>query len=211
LSFARACLEKSDEWFRRLIFTDETYVQVKFGENGCWVLPGEQKPKRMTVKHPAKRMLWAGIGFLGDRRITELFWYAGGSTQDGPLYVETLRACLQPLCVGIEPRPILVHDGARTHTGRIASEYIAEVTEFEVLAGWPPSSPDLNPIENFWAWLAGQLTKKDPMARTVDELMDHVLCIARSDAARTVIESLQLSFRRRLKLCVDKKGDHIGY
>ena len=29
-----------------------------------------------------------------------------------------------------------------------------------VLSGYPPNSPDLNPIENLWGWASGQIDKK---------------------------------------------------
>jgi hypothetical protein len=58
-----------------------------------------------------------------------------------------------------------VEDGLRVHTAKLCQEYRKEygITRMD----WPPSSPDLNPIENAWALLKVRLRKRqqDPSKR----------------------------------------------
>ena len=39
-----------------------------------------------------------------------------------------------------------------------------------MLLDWPPNSPDLNPIENLWSWLASQLRRMKNPPKTGEEL-----------------------------------------
>ena len=62
-------------------------------------------------------------------------------------------------------RWVFQHDGARIHTtkdtpkGRPTRQVIENITS--VLDEWPPSSPDLSPIERLWATAKGKLEQKD--------------------------------------------------
>ena len=46
----------------------------------------------------------------------------------------------------------LVLDGASIHTSVATREWL-DKQGWKILAGWPSHSPDLNPIENWWALL----------------------------------------------------------
>ncbi|CUG92176.1 Hypothetical protein, putative [Bodo saltans] len=76
----------------RLVFSDEKYFFVSFGNSGrSWCLPAQAPHQRLTVQHPSKRMVWLGIGDFGPNRAnTNTFWYQENSMQDAQLYIETL-------------------------------------------------------------------------------------------------------------------------
>ena len=51
---------------------------------------------------------------------------------------------------------IFMQDGASCHTSISTRKFLAE-NRVKVLQNWPANSPDLNPVENCWSWLARRL------------------------------------------------------
>ena len=59
-----------------------------------------------------------------------------------------------------------MQDGARCHTAGTTLDDIKR-KNVHYISNWPPSSPDLNPIENFWALLQQRVAlHPDGPART---------------------------------------------
>lgn len=58
---------------------------------------------------------------------------------------------------------IFQHDGSPIHTAEITTKYInKKIPQLLVPPEWPPYSPDLNPIENIWAWLKDRVNRDMP-------------------------------------------------
>ena len=81
----------------------------------------------------------------------------------------------------------------------------------------PPRSPDLNPVEKFWAWLRKELRRKDlqdlqqkrqVIGRTV--YIARVRTLMRSKRAQTVASNIAAGFRKVCKTVSKKKGAHSG-
>ena len=53
---------------------------------------------------------------------------------------------------------ILQQDNARAHTSFSTKDFFSR--EKVSLLDWPAQSPDINPIENVWAWMQGRINKK---------------------------------------------------
>jgi hypothetical protein len=74
--------------------------------------------------------------------------------------------------------------------------------------GWPPHSPDLNPIENLWSWVDGKVSQLG--CKTLAEYKQAVRSELIS-TPRRVAKNLVGSMRKRLLKVIESKGDRIDY
>jgi len=92
--------------------------------------------------------------------------YSG--TMDSVLFLFWFTTMLLPY---VKPGSFIVMDNARFHPKNVLVEAARQV-HCEVLF-LPPYSPDLNPIENFWAWLKARLKKILPRFDSLDDAITH--------------------------------------
>ena len=92
--------------------------------------------------------------------------------------------------------------------------------ELHVVENWPAHSPDLNPIENYWAILKKTLgpdLDEQYMLENNDEnrveIWNALLRAAATVNGRNhdTFPNLHESFESRLKQCVEKKGEALPY
>ena len=74
---------------------------------------------------------------------------------------------------------------------------------------WPPNSPDLNPIENVWGIIKGELQKENISKRSI--LIDRIKEIYGKNIPYKYIEKIVETFVTRLQRCIDLEGDRTGY
>lgn len=67
---------------------------------------------------------------------------------------------------------IFQNDNETKHTSKLVSKWL-DNQKFEVLK-WPPRSPDMNPIENFWSYLKRKLNTYDRAPTSMQEFWDRV-------------------------------------
>ncbi|GFU69056.1 transposable element Tcb2 transposase [Trichonephila clavipes] len=120
----------------RFVFgTDDNRVRV-------WSRPGERYNSPHTVlRHTARTagvMVWGAIAY--DSRSTLIVMHG---TLTGQRYVDDiLRPHVGPFLNG-HPGAIFQQDNARSHTARVAQDFLSH---FQTLS-WPARSPDLSPVE----------------------------------------------------------------
>jgi transposase len=103
--------------------------------------------------------------------------------------------------------PIFLLDGAPAHRAAATINFM-RTRKIQYLKGWPPNSPDLNPIENLWAWLKRHAKVQDP--KTAAAIWDEVCAVwQRVDAA--MCRKYMGSFNRRKRICISKDGGYTGY
>lgn len=78
-------------------------------------------------------------------------------------------------------------DNAAIHVSRRSMEWFEEKNI--PLLGWPACSPDLNPIENLWGWLARKVYANGRQFETVSEL---------KEAIREAWSQIQINYLREL-------------
>ena len=77
-----------------------------------------------------------------------------------------------------------------------------------VLPAWPGNSPDLNPIENLWAWAQAKVDAKG--CQNFDEFKEWVVHTLHN-VPRPMLRRLVDNMEGRLRACIAKQGDKIGY
>jgi transposase len=139
--------------------------------HSSWVEANEKAPlqeKHHTGKHSV--MFWGCISSLGRGSLVVI-----DGNMNEKKYMKVLREELLPEATAAYDNGISVkvmHDNAPCHKSNSIKAYINNSgVEFLV---WPPYSPDLNPIENVWAWIKWKLYTEFPPAQTKDELIEYV-------------------------------------
>ena len=73
---------------------------------------------------------------------------------------------------------------------------------------WPSNSPDLNPIENLWAIVKGNVERRMP--KNLNDL-ERFMAEEWRNIPETVIINLAGSMRRRCELIIENNGERISY
>jgi len=97
------------------------------------------------------------------------------------------------------------HHEARIHLRTWNNKHKSSV---KLLPNWPPNSPDLNPIENVWAWMDAKL--KALGCATFSEYKEAAMKMSQKVPER-MIHNLYKSMPRRLELVLANGGGKTGY
>ena len=75
---------------------------------------------------------------------------------------------------------------------------------------WPPQSPDLIPIENFWKIAKDRIAKRRYKIQGIDQIGIAVV-EEMSSFDSDLLERLAKSFAKRIELCIKAKGGAVKY
>ena len=167
LEFCKDLINRNDLNFSDVIWTDECSVQLESHRKVTYHRKGE--PSRMCgrPKHPAKVHVWGGISKRGATKIV-IFTGIMNATR----YTDILDASLVPFIQGHYPDGHrFQQDNDPKHTSRWAQDYFNR----KEIKWWktPPSSADLNPIENVWSSMK-QYLRTYVKPKTVPDLKDGI-------------------------------------
>ena len=132
-------------------------------------------------------------------------------TLNAALYVDILKEDFLGTFewYGLEKDDIVFqHDNDPKHTARVTTEWL-DNKNIEVLE-WPPQSPDLNPIENLWAWFKFRLSDYDSPPSSVHELWERAQDIWNrftEEECTRLIDSMP----KRIAAVIKAKGDYTGF
>lgn len=209
LQFAREHINKDETFWNSIIWSDESKFEL-FGtkkRKRVWRRSGEalkQSNLQQTVKHCGGSVIvwgcFAACGVGKIKLITE--------TMTGKVYIDILDECLKKsvLKLGISRRYIFQQDNDPKHTCKLAQEYFKK-KKIKILE-WPPQSPDLNPIENLWSYLDGELPFEQRKNKT-----EFFNLIRRKweEISADITQNLILSMNRRLEAVIKAKGGPTKY
>lgn len=134
------------------VFSDEKnfYVDQAYNRRNdrAVVRRGEEVPKVMRTKHPASVMVLAVIGDDGQKM--PLHFFESGLKVNTEVYLDAMTKTVKPWLSRAYPEGnyTWTQDGAPSHTSRKTQEWCrVNLASFWPSKMWPPSSPDLNPLD----------------------------------------------------------------
>ena len=209
-NWARDHIKWTQSQWNNVVWSDETIVEAK---DRCprlvRVVQGHSITTdhyESTVKHPTKVMFWSCFSFKGTCRIHVM---DGNHNSNG--YIEQiingqLKQQLQEWFP--EGNGVFQQDNAPCH---VSKKSLACFRDQGIsLLEWPPSSPDLNPIENLWAIIKCRLRKIN--AWTKDDIIHNFTDVWMNDPEiPKVCQNLVLSMPKRVKAVFEAKGHHSRY
>ena len=89
-----------------------------------------------------------------------------------------------------------MEDNARPHTAASTQTYLENRGIPKI--GWPPQSPDLNPIENVWLKMKREIARKIKVSKSADEVMATIRHVWESLSSE-VVSKLYETMPDRLK------------
>ena len=193
------CLKHKDTDWTKVIFTDESYVQLSRNKIKMW---GRNKPSVSVCKYGPKVLIWGGLSYMG---LTPIKVAEGNINSDS--YQAILSECLIDSMKPFYPDGfILQQDNAPPHVSKSTKKFL-EANQILTIT-WPAISPDLNPIENLWAIIKHEIEKQG--AKTLTEIKEVIESVWEAVTAK-VRESLINSMSKRIELCIKAKGEKIKY
>ena len=188
----------NDTW-EQTFFLDETAFELYRNTVRRWYKGA--RPIRRMPKSRVKIFAWGGFCIRGK---SNLFFF---STDHGrKILVEILREHVPNIrrLLGDDWR--FQQDNDPKHTSRLAKSFIKE--NMPELIDWPSNSPDLNPIENLWGIVKGNVEKRmpkdlDKLKRYMDEEWQKI--------PNSLLMGLVRSLRRRCELIIESNGERILY
>ena len=151
--------KRARNYWRRVLFTDETLLFLEPPSTHVYISSGDSIPQIPRSKQSPKIMVWGGISWYGK---TELILVAQGESVDSKRYQKVLSRAWPSIRAQFPGniRWILQQDGAKCHTSRSTMQWL-EDKGAEVLSDWPANSPDLNCLENLWEMFKEQVYRRN--------------------------------------------------
>ncbi len=199
--------------FQTVLFTDECCATLDGpdGWSSGWLVDGHHFPTRLRRQQGGGGvMFWAGImgrELVGPLRVTE------DAKMTSAKYIEFLTDHFLPWYKkknrAFRSKIIFMHDNAPSHAAKNTSVSLAAMgIKWEKLMVWPPSSPELNPIENLWSILKRKIYEGGRQLASKPQLWEAILTSCKEIQAET-LQKLTSSMDARSVKVISKKGSYV--
>lgn len=183
---------------KNIIFSDEKIFNVNdHGRRFAWAKNREDVPERHYAKFAPSLHVWGAIG----RRFRMLVVLPSGTIKSPNYISNCLSPLLQKLRKTKQKDVVFMQDGAKAHTAKATMKWLAD-HKVEVLKGHPARSPDLNPIENLWAYLQERVSERKPTKKNLKEVIMEEFEKVPDSYLQTLVDS----YEKRRKHVVAAKG-----
>jgi len=198
-----------------IIFSDEKLFSVQQSHNhqNDRILSRRREEssgsagKVFRTQKPASVMVWAAIS---DRGKSPLVFVPQGVKINKERYIEDiLEGALLPWCNSVYGDEVWTfqQDGATSHTARVTQLWCREnCPSWISKEEWPPSSPDLNPLD-FSLWSILEANACSVPCRNIDALK-RKLTKCWDEISLDVVRAAVAAFPKRLRSVVKARGKH---
>jgi len=197
------CRQMKNYDISKLIWGDEKWFCVSTGPTRTWVFPNQQRYHKIVHQHPIKVLVWGGISWFG--RVPLYFFDGTVNSVEYCKVMDHIKRWVRGLREPKLSEVVVQQDNARPHVSR-ASLAHAQSIGLNILEDWPPSSPDLNCVENMWGIMVPYVNAKNP--RTTAELKAAVGS-AWTEVPQNIVDNLVRSPYRRFEECLERNGGQI--
>lgn len=196
---------------RLRFFSDEKIftVDASFNRrNDRWLAQDpEDVPIVMTTKHPASLHVLLVVSSEGD--VMPPHFFDKGQTITSQVYLEVLQTVVHPWITQVAAgRPyVFQQDGAPAHNSRIVQNWCDEHLDmFWSKEFWPPSSPDLNPLD-YYCWGVIERESNKRAHNSVDSLRAAIVDVCANTDRQHLINACN-RFRSRIEAVIEADGGH---
>lgn len=228
LAFAKANRRRS---WSNVMFTDRKKFYFRYPGSRVrpckWVAKGSTR-RAVTVNHPLGLNVYAGITKHG---VTRVHIVAGTSKRKTKYNNKSGAEARNITAVEYTDvvKSTFLRDGARIFSGQGVSSWVlqqdndpthraayAAVSEhntryassISILGDWPPNSPDLNPIENLWAWVE---TKVNALGCQSFEQFSQAVLDQLAAVPTQLLVNLVTSMPKRMAKVIELGGERTKY
>lgn len=146
-----------DITLERLVYIDESGIDIGICKDRGWGKKGEKLIGKKSGKYYQRTNIVAGL--VNNKSIAPMVFNGSCNTELFEIWVEEF------LIKELKPAQVIVMDNATFHKSKKTRELIESVGCRLIFL--PPYSPDLNPIEKFWAnmkrWIREIITQFDEL------------------------------------------------
>ncbi len=202
---------RTDGAQKLIFYSDEKNFQQDQAHNkrnDRWIATERAEvPGIARTKFPAQVMVLGVISNEGD--VMPPYFFEQGLKVNTDVYLNVLNTVVKPWMETIAGGRAYTwqQDGAPAHTSARAQDWCAQnFPAFWEKSVWPPSSPDLNPMD-FFFWSVVESDANQKAHNTIQSLKAGIKrAFAQID--REAVKRACASFRGRLERCIEAEGDY---